>query len=190
MAASTQVLGIPELLEMTLLHVTELPLLTLQRVNKTWRDVIEGSSRLQQKLCTKADPIDVSGEPEDFNTKSFDWNPLFLNYAKKNVTYKDSCPGKEIDRKILERFYCPGASWRKMFITQPTGLKVGLSYIRELRKAGDPGVKVGWMAIGMQERAGIEMDDVATLTEEAHERYGELVAGVQVQVIISGAFTR
>ena len=78
----------------------------------------------------------------------------------------------------------------RFFITQPTGLKVGLSYIRELRKAGDPGVKVGWMAIGMQERAGIEMDDVATLTEEANERYGELVAGVQVQVIISGAFTR
>ena len=27
---------------------------------------------------------------------------------------------------------------------------------------------------------------MATLTEEAHERYGELVAGVQVQVIIQG----
>ena len=51
-------------------------------------------------------------------------------------------------------------------------------------------MKVGWMAIGMQERAGIEMDDVATLTEEAHEHYGELVAGFQVQVIISGVFTR
>ncbi|KAK3176586.1 hypothetical protein OEA41_007909 [Lepraria neglecta] len=63
MAASTQVLGIPELLEMTLLHVTELPLLTLQRVYKVWRDAIEGSSRLQQKLCMKADPIDVNGEP-------------------------------------------------------------------------------------------------------------------------------
>ena len=57
-----------------------------------------------------------------------------------------------------------------MFITQPTGLKVGLSYIRELRNAGDPGVKFGWMALWMQERAGIEMDDVATSTEEAHER--------------------
>ena len=72
MAASTQVFGIPELFEMALFHVTELSLLTLQQFNKTWRDVIEGSSRLQQKLRIKADPVDVNGEPEDFNKKSFD----------------------------------------------------------------------------------------------------------------------
>lgn len=113
-----------------------------------------------------------------------------LKYAKKIVTHIGSCSGKEIDRKVLERFDCPGASWRKMLITQPTGLKVGPSYIRELRKAGDPGVKFGWMATRMQERAGIKMDDVATLTGEAHEHSGELAAGVQVQVISSGAFTR
>ncbi|KAL2048023.1 hypothetical protein ABVK25_011119 [Lepraria finkii] len=72
MAASTQVFGIPELLEMALFHATELSLLTLQQFNKTWRDVIEGSSRLQQKLRIKADPVDVNGELEDFNKKSFD----------------------------------------------------------------------------------------------------------------------
>ena len=147
----------PDLPKPSLAASTQVPLLTLQRVKKTWRDVIEGSSRLQQKLYMKADLIHVNSEPEDLNTKSFDWNPFFFKYTKKNVTHIGSCPSKETDRKILERFDFPGASWRMMFITQPTGLKVGLSYIRELRKAGDPGVKVGWMAIGMQERAGIEV---------------------------------
>lgn len=65
-----------------------------------------------------------------------------LKYAKKIVTHIGSCSGKEIDRKVLERFDCPGTSWRKILITQPTGLKVGSSYIRELRKAGDPGSEI------------------------------------------------
>lgn len=57
MPASAQFFGIPELVAMTLGYVSTLQLLLLQRVNTTFRGIIETSTPLQRRLFFKPDPL-------------------------------------------------------------------------------------------------------------------------------------
>lgn len=114
MPPSTIVLMLPELLEMILSYAAEEDLLFQQRVNMTWRWIINMSPRLQGKLFL------LSKVPEgDVDLTGLEWNPLLhhLGGRKDDLEGHDRC--RSTDIKILEMFDYPGASWQRMFITRP-----------------------------------------------------------------------
>lgn len=114
MPISTIVLTLPELLEMILSYASEEDLLFQQRVNTTWRRIINTSPELQEKLFL------TSKVPEgDVDLTGLEWNPLLrhLGGRKDDLEGHDRC--RSTDLKILEMSDYPGASWQKMFITRP-----------------------------------------------------------------------
>ncbi|KAF6239349.1 hypothetical protein HO173_002611 [Letharia columbiana] len=114
MPPSTIVLMLPELLEMILSYAAEEDLLFQQRVNMTWRWIINTSPKLQGKLFL------LSKVPEgDVDLTGLEWNPLLhhLGGRKGDLEGHDRC--RSTDVKILEMFDYPGASWQRMFITRP-----------------------------------------------------------------------
>jgi len=115
MSATAQFLAIPELLEMTLLHVPTLQILVVQRVNTSFRDIIKESSPIQQQLFFKA-------KPRDNNTSRIEWNPFMRKLESEwettdlRQTIWSGC-GKFIMTDL--RTAHPQASWMQMLVCQP-----------------------------------------------------------------------
>lgn len=106
-----------ELLEMILLRTDNATVLRGQGVNKTWRDVIQRSESLQQKLFFKPGPV-----KEGWSWKDVVWNPLFLT---------EEVPQGAIEHGVLRRsevekncvLVCPGPDLDVIFaLDKPNAL--------------------------------------------------------------------
>lgn len=153
MSASARFFGIPELLEMTLLRVPTLRILVIQRVNKNFRDIINASGPLQQKLFFKA-------EPRSTNINRVEWNPFMRNLVtgwendRLQETIWNDC-GK-IDMTDLRNIH-PNASWLRMLVCQPPRPMVEIMRFNLIRSS-----HLGFLAtVEMEENGeGCRMSDI------------------------------
>lgn len=142
------VLSTIELVEAILCQYDEWTLLvSAQRVCTLWRDIILRSSYLQQRLFFKPEP--------DFTNKDIGqalsrrqnpllesaFAPLFLEGVE--ISMRDHSLLRELPisnfkcrRKKHLAFVRPGASWRRMLVSQPPLRKVG--YMHAMKTPGRP----------------------------------------------------
>lgn len=125
MTAAHQVLELPELLEHILFYVSEQDLLLAQRVSKTFRDVIIGSSLLQQRLFFRP------ALQRDVEQVSFISNPLlvkrFWPWYKMSASYiwgtwkSDAFDALQwnLNDWTFQAYAREDASWRRMLVVQP-----------------------------------------------------------------------
>ena len=110
MVASTEALGIPELLLMILEETRSRDVLVWQGVNKTWQAAIRRSPRIQEKLFFKVKPC--KNKDEKLHAV---WNPHMnlcfeQGWPRRAWVAKDAFGGKASYQT---------ASWRQMLITTP-----------------------------------------------------------------------
>ena len=103
---------------MVLLNVPARDLLASQRVKSIWRDLTKTSPALQRKLFYKADLASFENSTSDIQ-----WNPLARILTKEPhiIVY-----GKALDAKLLGQMDYPGATWKDMYLTQPTTNRVSM----------------------------------------------------------------
>ena len=131
------VLGIPEVLEIILLHTDMRTILTsCQRVCRDWRNLITKSPSIQKALFFT--PIKESewgaGEkvPNPLLAEMFPTIfPAKVNPGNRDFYFSDCTMTK--DPVSLDRFVRKDASWRRMLVQQPPILELGLFHIDSAR---------------------------------------------------------
>ena len=123
---------------MILPNLPAFDLLVLQQVNKTWEAIIKKSKIIQMKLFMKQDP------PEEqwgkaFGANGLRWNPFLEHYGRPRKPNPGSHKYRvRIERKHLRKIHRPRASkkeilrgleppepsWKKMYVSYPTRLKI------------------------------------------------------------------
>ncbi|MCJ1452028.1 hypothetical protein MMC28_002368 [Mycoblastus sanguinarius] len=124
MASAHQVFTIPEILEIIIFHLPEQDLLLLQRVNKTWLDIIKTSPHLQQKLFYTASVLESAK-----SVAKIKWNP-FLRHFMKCRGQRLAHQKVELDVVTIAQADYPTASWKNMFFTQPAASGMLISKIQ------------------------------------------------------------
>ncbi|VUC31819.1 unnamed protein product [Clonostachys rosea] len=141
-----EVFSIPELLDMILLMVDDMPTLiaSVPLVCRLWKEHIEDSPKLQRVLFFAPD-LKTSLSDGNAKAQSFHLNPLLAKHFGLLVQAPASFGTKSVPQKIgitqLEkmnisiakvddqnthaRFAHKDASWRRMLITQPPARKIG-----------------------------------------------------------------
>ncbi|KAI5359696.1 Putative F-box-like domain superfamily protein [Septoria linicola] len=166
-----QVFETYELLEKILLRTDNVTVLRGQGVNKTWRDVIQRSENLQQKLFFKPVPV-----KKGWSWRDIVWNPLFLNKEVDQGVGLDSqslkVTGKCIhfivgsnsafylDKPAILRRYPDTESWHRMLYCQ--GLPPGYEIMAVA-------IESSWIPAGV--RADMGIAEVREQIKVAFERY-------------------
>lgn len=122
-SAAETVLKTPELVEMILAHLDLNELLSVQRVCRHWKEILNSSTRLKRKLylspITKIDeriPVDnawMKTRFPDLGVYLLQGNP------KWRTKFVRALSASDFDRIGTQFFSEPNASWRDMLLTQP-----------------------------------------------------------------------
>ncbi|KAK5119514.1 hypothetical protein LTR85_007614 [Meristemomyces frigidus] len=147
--ACTRVLGTAELLEMILLRLPMKDLLFAHAVCRQWKSTIDDTARLQQALFFRSatpEPVEFHYQEAYVNSDGVSVRKGYWATAadgKKPVRvspnalyaahqwpflwiYAASWQAKDLDRKDIEAFLRPEASWRRMLVAQPPPRKIYL----------------------------------------------------------------
>ena len=119
--ATSKVVAIPEILEITFHHLPARDLLLSQRINATWKGVVTSSIALQEKSFFK----DNLTNWEDFAAEC-EWNPLVKIFMDGENPQLNSAI--KINTALLEKaeeFDHAGASLRKMYLMRPAIMWLG-----------------------------------------------------------------
>ena len=132
MSLAARIFGIPEILEIILVHVPATHLISVQRVDKTWQQTITSSISIQQMLFLK--PIDKYPEKTGLvshqmvsprKNSPFVWNPCapLFEHAFPGEWKHPRC---KVNEAKLKQLCDVDSRWKTMYVTQPpaTEMKV------------------------------------------------------------------
>ena len=159
MSAAERVLNIPELLTCILYNVRSMELLQLQRVNKTWHDVVKALIKLDETLFFKAEVCDTVTKE-----RKPEWNEFIFCSAYNLLGRKSSACCMVMPTRSLRDWKRKPGSWEEMHITKPSSRRIMVSLCNELYSFSgfelplnnDQGVKLGDLGILWYNEAFVE----------------------------------
>jgi hypothetical protein len=181
--AMSRVLGTPELLTLILSHVEVRTLLHATRVNRAFNSIISSTRTLQQHLffvpCKTTPPPEVitySGEYEAYpplTVRLVRLNPLLL-HSFPNFFPKSKIGGGRTgfldldwakDSTRTKSYAQAGATWRRMFLSDPAPEKMTLIW-RKGNRWGEEFLKVDLQQGGQKPTMGLLFDTIQEIVVE------------------------